>query len=218
MWDIEPKMMVLLASAGTGILFVFAVALAYRLGREKGLRSRSDRFDRLYVEADFSGTDWIVSDTSGSGSANIVGTMSLSQSGTRVMAEGTDLYNRRWSAEGVAFRRGVHLLFVERRERWHAVGSVHLELDDSGQSMSGMKSTWEGGSTGGAIQTVVWKRTPTEDSLPASERVEFREHAPASVANRQQGARLYHPVDTLVNEVVDVRPTPSLTPFELNNR
>ncbi len=213
MWDIESKLLVLLASAGIGILFVLAEALAYRLGREKGLRSRSDRFDRLYVEADFSGTNWTVADTSGSGTANIVGTMTLSQSGTRVMAEGIDLYNRRWSAEGVAFRRGVHLLFVERRERWHAVGSVHLELDDSGQSMSGMKSTWEGGTSGGAIQTVVWKRTSVEDSPLAPDRVAIREHVPTSVAIRQQGVHLYRPVDTLVNEVVDVRPMPTSTRF-----
>jgi hypothetical protein len=213
MWDIEPRMLVLLAAAGTGILFVLAVALAYRLGREKGLRSRSDRFDRLYVEADFSGSNWAVSDTSGAGDANIVGTMALSQSGTRVMAEGLDLHNRRWSAEGVAFRRGVHLLFVERRERWHAVGSVHLELDDSGQTMTGMKSTWEGGSSGGAIQTVVWNRTPEVTAEAGTDHVEFREHAPTSVANRQHGAPLYRPVDTLVNEVVDVHPMPASTPF-----
>lgn len=218
MMSIEPRILVLLAAAGTGILITLAAALAYRLGRERGLRSRSDRFDRLYVEADFSGTQWTITDASGSNSANIVGTMSLSQSGTRVMAEGTDLYHRRWSGEGVAFRRGVHLLFVERRERWHAVGSVHLELDDSGQSMTGMKSTWEGGASGGAIQTVVWRRTQAEDSIPTSEDVDFREHVPASVVNRQQGDNVYHPVDTLVNEVVDVRPIPTSTTFELNNR
>lgn len=218
MWDIEPKLLVLLASAGTGILFVLGIALAYRLGREKGLRSRSDRFDRLYVEADFTGTNWTVSDTSGVGSASVVGTMSLSQSGTRVMAEGTDLFNRRWSAEGVAFRRGVHLLFVERRERWHAVGSVHLELDDSGQTMTGMKSTWEGSSSGGSVQTVVWKRTPTMEPAPMSEDVEIREHAPASVAKRQQVTRSYEPVDRLVNQGVDVLQQTNSTLCELNNR
>jgi hypothetical protein len=196
MWDMEPKLVVLLASAVTGILFILAVALAYRLGRENGLRSRSDRFDRLYVEADFSGTNWTVSDTSGSSSASVVGTMSLSQSGTRVMAEGTDLFNRRWSAEGVAFRRGVHLLFVERRERWHAVGSVHLELDDSGQAMTGMKSTWEGGSSGGSVQTVIWKRTPSVEPLQTSPDVELWQHAPASVAIRQHGTCSAQPVDT----------------------
>lgn len=196
MWDIEPKLLVLLASAGTGILFVLAVVQAYRMGREKGLRSRSDRFDRLYVEADFSGTNWTVSDTRGSDSASVLGTMSLSQSGARVMAEGTDLFNRRWSAEGVAFRRGVHLLFVERRERWHAVGSVHLELDDSGQMMTGVKSTWEGSSSGGSVQTVVWKRVPTVEPTPMSPDVEFRHHAPASVANRQQEVWSAQPADT----------------------
>ena len=198
MVSIDPLTLVLVGAAGCGTLVTLAVGMAYRLGRDRGLRSRSDRFDRLYVEADFSGTEWTVSDTSGAVAARVVGAMSLYQSGTRVMADGTDMEGRRWSAEGVAFRRGVHLLFVERRERGHAVGSMHLQLDDSGQSMTGMKSTWEGGKSGGAIQTVVWHRIPAESSLPTVEDVDIREHSPATVVNRRQRDNMYRPVDTQV--------------------
>jgi|GEM_PF-5063636 len=186
MVGIDPLTLVLMGAVGSGTLISLAVGMAYRLGRDRGLRSRSDRFDRLYVESDFAGTQWSVSDTSDAVSARVVGTTSLYQSGTRVMAEGTDTENRRWSAEGVAFRRGVHLLFVERRERGHAVGSMHLHLDDSGQSMTGMKSTWEGGTSGGAIQTVVWHRMPAETPSATSREVAIREHSPTTVANRQQ--------------------------------
>ena len=198
MVGIDPLTLVLVGAAGSGTLIALAVGMSYRLGRDRGLRSRSDRFDRLYLEADFDGTQWTVSDTSDAVAARVVGVMSFYQSGTRVMADGTDTEGRRWSAEGVAFRRGVHLIFVERRERGHAVGSMHLQLDASGQSMTGMKSTWEGGHSGGAIQTVVWHRMPAETSLPTVEDVDIREHSPATVANRQQRDNMYRPVDTLV--------------------
>ena len=123
--------------------------------------------------------------------------MSLYQSGSRVLAEGFDSQNRRWSAEGVAFRRGVHLLFVERRERGHAVGSLHLSLDQSGQSMTGMKSSWEGEQTGGVIQTVVWQRSLFGVSLPTDADVDMEQRALATVANRQQRANVFRPVDRL---------------------
>lgn len=197
MTDIDPLMLVLSGAAASGLLILLAVGMAYRLGRDRGLRSRSDRFDRLYVEADFGETHWTVRDTSDAVIAKVVGTMSLYQSGTRVMAEGCDSQGRRWSAEGVAFRRGVHLLFVERRERGHAVGSLHLALDPSGQSMTGMKSTWEGDQTGGAIQTVAWNRTPSSVTHPAHTDVDIQQHALATEANRQQRVNVFRPVDKL---------------------
>lgn len=197
MRDIDPWILALMGAAASGVLILLAVGMAYRLGRDRGLGCRSDRFDRLYVEAAFSGTHWTVCDTSDAITAKVFGTMSLYQLGTRVTAEGFDSQDRRLSAEGVAFRRGVHLLFVERRERGHAVGSLHLALDESGQSMTGMMSTWEGDKTGGAIQTVVWRRTPSGVSLPTETDVDFGEHAPATVANRQQRVNVFRPVDRL---------------------
>ena len=197
MGDIDPWMLVLIGAAASGILILLAVGMAYRLGRDRGLRSRSDRFDRLYVAADFGDTHWTVCDTSDAVTAKVVGSMRLYQSGTRVMAEGSDSQDRRWSAEGVAFRRGVHLLFVERRERGHAVGSWHLALDESGQSMTGMKCTWEGDNSGGAIETVVWHRTPSGLALPSNTDDDIEQHAPATVANRQQPVNVFRPVDRL---------------------
>ncbi len=208
MGDIDPWMLVLGGAAVSGLLILLAVGMAYRLGRDRGLGCRSDRFERLYVEAAFSGTHWTVCDTSDAVTSNVVGSMRLYQSGSRVMAEGTDSENRRLSAEGVAFRRGVHLLFVERRERGHAVGSLHLALDESGQSMTGMKSTWEGDKTGGAIQTVVWRRTPAAVSFPTVNDVDFGEHAPATVAIRQQRLNVFRPVDRLATDVVSLSPNP----------
>ncbi len=211
--DIDPLMLVLIGSAASGLLILLAVGMAYRLGRDRGLRSRSDRFDRLYVEAAFGDTHWTVCDTSDAVSAKVVGTMSLYQSGTRVLAEGFDSLDRRWSAEGVAFRRGVHLLFVERRERGHAVGSLHLSLDLSGQSMTGMKSTWEGENSGGAIQTVVWHRSPDRITLPSNADVDIEKHALATVANRQQRVNVFRPVDRLATDVVTVSPNSSPSGF-----
>ena len=201
--------LVLLAALGSGILIVLAVGMAYRLGRDRGLRSRSDRFDRLYVEADFHGSRWTVCDTSNAAFAKVIGTMTLHQSGARVMAEGLDTENRPWSSEGVAFRRGVHLLFLERRERGHAVGSLHLQLDELGQLMTGMKMTWEGDKSGGAIQTVTWHRTPGSDTVSTSGDVAFRERSPATVANRQQSDNVFHPVDKVAKEVVVATSTTS---------
>lgn len=197
MTEIDPLMLVLCGAAASGLLILLAVGMAYRLGRDRGLRSRSDRFDRLYVEAAFGETHWTVCDTSDAVGAKVVGSMSLYQSGTRVMAEGFDSQGRRWSAEGVAFRRGVHLLFVERRERGHAVGSLHLSLDQTGQSMTGMKSTWEGDQTGGAIQTVVWRKALSGVTLPSPTDVDNEQHAVATVANRQQRVNVFRPVDKL---------------------
>ena len=197
MGDIDPWMLVLIGAGASGLLILLAVGMAYRLGRDRGLRSRSDRFDRLYVAADFGDTLWTVCDTSDAVTAKVVGSMRLYQSGTRVMAEGFDSEERCWSAEGVAFRRGVHLLFVERRERGHAVGSLHLALDESGQLMTGMKSTWEGDNSGGAIQTVVWHRTPSGAALPSDGNDADEPHAPATVANRQQRVNVFRPVDRL---------------------
>ena len=197
MGDIDPGMLVLIGAAASGILILLAVGMAYRLGRDRGLRSRSDRFDRLYVAADFSDTHWTVCDTSDAVTAKVVGTMTLHQSGSRVMAEGFDSQERRWSAEGVAFRRGVHLLFVERRERGHAVGSLHLALDESGRLMTGMKSSWEGDTSGGVIETVVWQRTPSGVHLPAETDDDIEQHASATVANRQQLVNVFRPVDKL---------------------
>ena len=213
MSDIDPLMLVLIGAATSGLLILLAVGMAYRLGRDRGLRSRSDRFDRLYVEAAFGDTHWTVCDTSDAVTAKVVGTMSLYQSGTRVLAEGFDCQDRRWSAEGVAFRRGVHLLFVERRERGHAVGSLHLALDPSGQSMTGMKSTWEGEQTGGAIQTVVWQRMPLGVSLPIDADVDIEQHALATVENRQQRVNVFRPVDRLATDVVNVSPNTSHNGF-----
>ncbi len=218
MGGIDPLLLVLLGTAASGILILLAVGMAYRLGRDRGLRSRSDRFDRLYVEADFNGTQWNVSDSSDAISATVSGTMSLHQSGTRVLAEGIDTQNRRWSAEGVAFRRGAHLLFVERRERGHAVGSLHLALDDSGQSMTGMKSTWEGEKAGGGIQTVVWHRIPEETLAPSSGDVGFGQHSLASVAIRQQSVNVFRPVDRLVMDVVAPSANPSISGLGMHNR
>ena len=194
MRDIDPWMLVLIGAAASGMLILLAVGMAYRLGRDRGLRSRSDRFDRLYVAADFGDTLWTVYDTSDAVTAKVVGSMRLYQSGTRVMAEGFDSEERRWSAEGVAFRRGVHLLFVERRERGHAVGSLHLSLDESGRVMTGMKSIWEGDKSGGAIQTVAWHRTPSGASLPADADDALEQHAPATVAIQQQRVNVFRAV------------------------
>ena len=218
MGDIEPLVLVLLGTLASGVLILVAVGMAYRLGRDQGLRSRSDRLDRLSVEADFSGTQWTVCDTSDAISATIAGSVSLHQSGTRVMADGTDSQNCRWSAEGVAFRRGVHLLFVERRDRGHAVGSVHLSLDDSGQTMTGMKSTWEGHKTGGAIQTVVWHRTPSGHTAPSAADVGFKHHSLATVANQQQCGNVFRHIDRLVTEVVVASPIPLNRDFGMHNR
>ena len=200
--DIDPQWLILGVSAGSALLIFLAVGMAYRLGRDRGLRSRAARFDRLYLEVDFSGTQWTVCDTS-SVAARVVGTMSLSQIGTRVIAEGSDLKNRNWSAEGVAFRRGVHLLFVERRERGHAVGSIHLQLDESGRVMTGMKSTWEGRQAGGAIETVVWHKRPAGAPLPIEGAVDSGQHSTATEANGQHTDRMSRPVDRLVREVVE---------------
>jgi hypothetical protein len=189
--------LVAFGSAASGLLILLAVGMAYRLGRDRGLRSRSDRFDRLYVAADFGDTHWTVCDTSDAVTTKIFGSMKLYQSGTRVMAEGFDTLDQHWSAEGVAFRRGVHLLFVERRERGHAVGSLHLALDESGQTMTGMKSTWEGDNSGGAIQTVVWNRISSGTPLPVDAVVDIEQHAPATVANRHQRINVFRPIDRL---------------------
>jgi hypothetical protein len=213
MSEIDPLMLVLIGAAASGLLILLAVGMAYRLGRDRGLRSRSDRFDRLYVEAAFGDTHWTVCDTSDAVTAKVVGTMSLYQSGTRVMAEGFDSQERRWSAEGVAFRRGVHLLFVERRERGHAVGSLHLSLDQSGQLMTGMKSTWEGDKTGGAIQTIVWRRSPSRVPFQSDADVDIEQHALATVANRQQRVNVFRPIDRVATDVVNAPPSPSHSGF-----
>ncbi len=197
MKDIDPWMLVLIGVAASGFLILLAVGMAYRLGRDRGLRSRSNRFDRLYVAADFGDTLWTVFDTSDAVAAKVFGSMRLYQSGTRVMAEGIDAEERSWSAEGVAFRRGVHLLFVERRERGHAVGSLHLALDESGRLMTGMKSTWEGDNSGGAIQTVVWHRTLSGAAVPSERKDAVEHHAPATEAKRQQRVNVFRPVDRL---------------------
>ncbi len=218
MAGIDPWMLALSGAAASGVLIALAVGMAYRLGRDRGLRCRSERFDRLYVEADFHESRWTVSDTSDAVSAKFAGTMSLHQSGTRVLAEGIDLENRRWAAEGVAFRRGVHLLFVERRERGHAVGSLHLELDETRQSMTGMKSTWEGDTSGGAIQTVVWHRLPAGAPFPTAADVDFGEHGDATVANRQQRVNVFRPVDRVAKELVEPNSVASQARLGLNNR
>jgi hypothetical protein len=214
----DPSTVIILAAASSGTLIALAVGMAYRMGRECGLRSRSDRFDRLYVEVDFHGSQWTVCDTSNAHSAKVVGTITLHQAGARVLAEGMDSENRPWSAEGVAFRRGVHLLFLERRARGHAVGSLHLRLAGTGQLMTGMKMTWEGDQIGGAIQTVTWHRTSPNDAVLMTGDVAFREHSSATVANQQQSDNVFHPVDRLAREVVEATSSPSQSGFEMRNR
>ena len=218
MATLDPSSLIILAAAGSGTLIALAVGMAYRMGRERGLRSRSDRFDRLYVEVDFHGSQWTVCDTSDALSTKVIGTFTLHQAGARVLAEGMDSDNRPWSAEGVAFRRGVHLLFLERRERGHAVGSLHLRLAGTGQLMTGMKMTWEGDQIGGAIQTVTWHRTPASDAVSITENVAFREHSSATVANPPQLDNVFHPVDRLAREVVEAASSPSQSGFEMHNR
>lgn len=190
-----------MAVASLGLILI-AVWKAYRLGRDRGVGVRAERFDRLYAEVDFDGTTWQVADTSRDPDGKIVGTVCLTQLGARLRAEGVDHANRRWSAEGVVFRRGLHLLFVERRERCHAVGSMNLTLDETGQRMTGMQSTWEGDQTGGAIQTVHWIRCPNSMSLAPVEGVASGEHRLATVAFRQQRTNVFRPVDTMASELV----------------
>lgn len=191
------------AMAGASLaLILLAVWKAYRLGRERGVGIRADRFDRLYAEVDFDGTSWQVADTSRDHQGKIVGTVSLTQLGARLRVEGVDHANRRWSAEGVVFRRGLHLLFVERRERGHAVGSMNLTLDETGQRMTGMQSTWEGDQTGGAIQTVNWIRCPSSLALSPSEPVVSEEHRLATVAFRQHRTDVFRPIDSMASELV----------------
>jgi hypothetical protein len=214
----DPSTVIILAAAGSGTLISLAVGMAYRMGRECGLRSRSDRFDRLYVEVDFHGTQWTVCDTSDALDAKVLGTITLHQAGARVLAEGIDTENRPWSAEGVAFRRGVHLLFLERRERGHAVGSLHLRLAETGQLMTGMKMTWEGDKIGGAIQTVTWQQAPPSGAVSMTGNVAFREHSSATVANQQQSGNVIHPVDRLAREVVEATSNTSKSGFEMHNR
>lgn len=200
--DLSPVHYVAAMAAASFVLILIAVWQAYRLGRDHGVGVRADRFDRLYAEVDFDGTTWQVADTSRDPGGTEVGTVCLTQFGARLRAEGIDHANRRWSAEGVVFRRGLHLLFVERRERGHAVGSLNLTLDESGRLMTGMQSTWEGDQAGGSIQTVTWIRCESLRTFNPSESVDSGEHRLTTEAFRQHRPNVFRPVDSAASELV----------------
>lgn len=216
--DFTPLQYVAVLAVVSSILIALAVWLAYRLGKDRGVGVRADRFDRLYAEVDFDSSVWQVADTGRDSTGKALGTVSFRQLGARLRAEGVDHSNRRWSAEGVVFRRGIHLLFVERRDRGHAVGSLNLTLDESGQRMTGMQSVWEGTHAGGAIQTVEWKRVAPSMSLAPTEGVDSGEHDPATVANLQHRPNLFRPVDIAVSELVASTSNHNPGGFEPENR
>lgn len=216
--DLSPLHLVVAMALASLLLILIALYQAYRLGRDRGIGVRADRFDRLYAELDFDGTTWQVVDTSCEPTGKVKGIVCLTQLGARLRAEGIDDQNRRWSAEGVVFRRGLHLLFVERRDRGHAVGSLSLNLDQSGQRMTGMQSTWEGDQTGGSIQTLNWVRCESAVSLTSSESVASREHRLTTVAFRQHRPNVFRPVDSAESELVVSSVSPIPASFGPENR
>lgn len=188
--------------AGLSLMLILsAVWLAYRLGRDRGLGVRVDRMDRLYVEINLHGTVWKLGDTLTGESC----TAAISQLGSRIRVEGRDAKRQNWVAEGVVFRRELHLLFVERRARGQVIGSLNLSLDGTDQVLSGMQCCWEGDQTGGMIETVTWSRvTANSDSVDDETNVVNRQHEPTTVAKPQHLTNVFRPVDTSASELVAV--------------
>lgn len=190
----------------SGALAMGIAWLAYRIGRDHGLRCRSARLDRLYSEVDLTNTVWTLTDTSQPPAPNYGGQIKLQQHGSRLMAEGFDLHAQRWSAEGVVFRRGIHLLFTEHQGRGLAVGSLHLTLDANGQSMTGMKSAWQDGNGHGAITTMTWKlRSAAHDQhwiLPSVDDAKSP-HGVSTEAFSPHAHPLFRLIDKANTDVVD---------------
>lgn len=182
---LAPHLILALAALGSGLLITASAVLAYRIGRDRGMRLRAARFDRLFVEVNFHDTTWTMWESTSPESRRQLGHMKLHQCGARLLVAGVDANQRHWSAEGVVFRRGAHLLFVERLERGHAVGTLHLHLDDLGQSMTGFMSIWESQGTGGMIRSVTFERVTAADTDICHAGVDVSPHTAATVANRQ---------------------------------
>ncbi len=203
--DLSRGELLALLAVGSGAMILWAVWLAYRLGRDRGIRCRSPRIERLYSEIDLGGTHWTIAGTSQSGEPNCLGLIKLQQVGVRLVAEGHDAQEHPWSAEGVVFRHGIHLLFMERRDQGIAVGSIHLRLAADGLSMTGMKSAWQGDEGTGAIETVTWKRVALPSGnrdLSATENVANLPHEATTVANRPQSHNVIRPIDRANTELV----------------
>ena len=140
----QSLLVTLLVATVIGMAILSTVMLlAFRWGKQSGVRSQWTSLDRLPTEMDLERTEWtVVHDL-----VNAAGVrhrqrawVRFRQFGNRVVGEGEDEEGRRLSLEGAVCRRTLTCLYLEHRRTGQVVGSLHAELDQSGAKLTGLRT------------------------------------------------------------------------------
>jgi len=153
-----------------GLALVVAIAAAtftYYLGKTKGADEKKTAFDQIPTQINLNNSKWEVSyeDVTPAGPNRSepaaatsrppnsspspspaplirVATLEFTQAGSRIIGEGRDLAGRRWIVEGAAAERRVCYIYYDPGGERLSMGTVLLELDNSGTQMVGQWSGW----------------------------------------------------------------------------
>lgn len=132
------------ATVLASVIGSIATISAALIGKSWGARGKKSGLGSLTTELNLDRTIWVgdYKDSDGPGSTKpYSGSIEFRQYGSRVVGEGTS-EGRKWLIEGVVYQRKLCYVYVGVDKNPVSIGSVNLQIDNSGNNLDGQWTGW----------------------------------------------------------------------------